>query len=118
VEQTIEGTQVEKCPFCGGYLLRAGVLDRLISRDPGSFNKDDVQKAKTWRDHQTGPLKNRDAFPQIQCPYCQELMGKGIHSSLTQVVLDHCTKDGCGAIWCDGGELETILMLLQAAKQA
>ncbi len=116
VEQTLEGSSVEKCSFCGGYLLRAGVLERLISRDPGSFNPDDVTKAKAWRDHQTGPLKNRDAFPQIQCPYCQELMGKGIHSSLTQVVLDHCNKYGCGAVWCDGGELETILMLLQDAK--
>lgn len=117
VEETLEGTQIDKCPFCGGHLLRAGVLERLITRDPGSFNKDDVKKAKVWRDHQKGPLKDRDSFPQILCPYCQELMGKGIHSSLTQVVLDHCLKPGCGAVWCDGGELETILMLLQDAKQ-
>jgi heat shock protein HtpX len=117
VEETLEGTQTEKCPFCGGHLLKSGVLERLISRDPGSFDKEEVQKAKVWRDQQKGPLKNRDSFPQIQCPYCQELMGKGIHSSLTQVVLDHCLKPGCGAVWCDGGELETILMLIQDAKR-
>jgi heat shock protein HtpX len=118
VEETLEGTQAEKCPFCGGHLLKAGVLERLITRDPGAFNQEEVHKAKVWRDQQKGPLKNRDAFPQILCPYCQEPMGKGIHSSLTQVVLDHCNKPGCEAVWCDGGELETILMLLQDAKQA
>jgi len=116
VGQNLEGTQVENCPFCGGYLLREGVLDRLITRDPGTYQLEDVKKAKVWRDHQTGPLKTRDAFPPIQCPYCQEPMGKGIHSSLTQVVLDHCNKEGCGAVWCDGGELETILMLIKDAK--
>jgi Zn-finger nucleic acid-binding protein len=116
VEQTMEGVPVEKCGFCGGYLLHAGILDRLIVRDPGNFDPRDVQKAKTWRDHQTGPLKTRDAFPEIHCPYCQQLMGKTIHSSLTQVVLDRCSNDSCRALWCDGGELETILMLIKDAK--
>jgi Zn-finger nucleic acid-binding protein len=37
---------------------------------------------------------------------------------LTQVVIDHCTNDACRAVWCDGGELETILMLIQDAQTA
>jgi Zn-finger nucleic acid-binding protein len=36
---------------------------------------------------------------------------------LTQVVIDHCSNDHCGAIWCDGGELETIQMLIMDAHQ-
>jgi heat shock protein HtpX len=116
VEQPFEGVQVEKCNFCGGYLLRAGVLDRLIVRDPGNFDPVDVQKAKDWRDHQRGPLNTRDVFPGIQCPFCQGPMGKTIHSSLTQVVIDRCSNDSCRALWCDSGELETILMLIKEAK--
>ncbi len=115
-EQTLDGTSVEKCSFCNGYLLKAGILDRLITRDPGAFKQDEIQKAKVWRSQQRGPLKERNAYPEIECPFCGESMGKTIHSSLTQVVIDRCSNDSCRAIWCDGGELETILMLVRDAK--
>ncbi|HUO57043.1 MAG TPA: zinc metalloprotease HtpX [bacterium] len=112
---TYEGAEVEQCGFCRGYLLRAGVLERLISREEVAFSPEDIKKAKVWRDSQRGPLKAREHFPEIRCPHCQNLMGKGIHSMLTQVVIDHCTNEKCGAIWCDGGELETIQMIIQDA---
>ena len=108
---------MEQCSFCKGYLLRAGVLERLISREEIDFSPEDIKKAKIWRDSQRGPLKDRDHFPEIKCPYCQSLMGKGIHSMLTQVVIDHCTNDKCGAIWCDGGEMETIQVIIEDAHK-
>jgi Zn-finger nucleic acid-binding protein len=43
-------------------------------------------------------------------------MGKSIHSYLTQVVVDHCFNPTCRAVWCDGGELETIQMIIQDAR--
>jgi len=117
IEADYEGASVLKCSFCGGYLLRAGVLDRLISRDNHFYSAQEVQKAKTWRDSQRGPLGERDHFPPIRCPLCGQSMSKAIHSYLTQVVIDHCTNDACGAVWCDGGELETIQMLIEDAHQ-
>jgi Zn-finger nucleic acid-binding protein len=110
-----EGTQVDQCSFCKGYLLRSGVLERLITRDEVVFSPEEIKKAKTWRDSQRGPLKDRNHFPDIQCPYCGNPMCKGIHSMLTQVVIDHCSNDSCAAIWCDGGELETIQMIIDDA---
>jgi heat shock protein HtpX len=110
-----EGAGVEQCSFCKGYLLGPGVLERLITREEVTFSPEDIKKAKTWRDSQRGPLKDRDHFQEIQCPTCGSPMGKGIHSMLTQVVIDHCSNDRCGAIWCDGGELETIQMLITDA---
>jgi len=112
VKVQYEGVEVEQCSFCKGYLLRSGVLERMISRNEVAFSSEEIQKARVWRDSQRGPLKDRDHFPDIKCPYCQSPMGKGIHSMLTQVVIDHCSNDSCGAIWCDGGELESIQMLI------
>jgi len=111
-----EGSAVEQCSFCKGFLLRAGVLERLIARDNEVPLPEEIKKARVWRDSQRGPLKDRVHFPEIKCPLCQSTMGKGIHSMLTQVVIDHCTNDACRAVWCDGGELETILMLIQDAQ--
>jgi heat shock protein HtpX len=113
---TREGSAVEQCSFCLGTLLRAGVLERLIARNEESPAQEDLKKARVWRDSQRGPLKDRDNFPEIKCPLCQNLMGKRIHSSLTQIVIDRCTNDTCRAIWCDGGELDAILMLIQDVR--
>jgi Zn-finger nucleic acid-binding protein len=113
-----EGAEVEQCSFCKGYLLRAGVLERLITREDVAFSPEEIKKAEVWRDSQRGPLKDREHFSDIRCPYCQNPMCKGIHSTLTQVVIDHCSNAACGAIWCDGGELETIQMLIEDAHQA
>ncbi|HTA76650.1 MAG TPA: M48 family metalloprotease [bacterium] len=112
-----EGSEVEQCSFCQGYLLGPGILDRLIARDDEIVSLDQIKKAKIWRNAQQGPLKERDNFPIIKCPVCRAPMGKGIHSMLTQVVLDHCNDPACGMVWCDGGELETILTLIQDAQQ-
>ncbi len=117
LSQQYEGTEVEQCSFCKGYLLRAGVLERLISREKFDYTAEEIKKAKIWRDSQRGPLKDRNHFPEIKCPFCQSPMDKGIHSMLTQVVIDHCINDKCGAIWCDGGELETILMIIEDAHR-
>ena len=115
VKTRYESVEVEQCSFCKGYLLRAGVLERMIIRDEVSFSPEDIQKAKIWRDSQHGALKDRDHFPDIKCPYCQSPMCKGIHSMLTQVVISHCSNYACGAIWCDSGELETIQMIIHDA---
>lgn len=116
IQVEYEGAQVEQCSFCKGYLLGPGILERLITRDEVAFSPDDIKKTRVWRDSQRGPLKDRNHFPDIQCPLCGSPMGKSIHSVLTQVVIDHCSNDSCGAIWCDGGELETIQMLIQDAR--
>jgi heat shock protein HtpX len=114
---TYEGAQVAQCSFCKGYLLKAGVLERIILREDKVFSADEIMKAKNWRDIQKGNLTVRDHFPDIRCPYCKSPMCKGIHTMLTQVVVDHCSNYACCAIWCDAGELETIQMLVEDAHK-
>ena len=114
---TYKGVQVEQCSFCKGHLLRSGVLERFIAREDGKFDPGDVERAKAWRARQGGPLKNRDLFPAIKCPHCGGPMGKCVHSYMTQVVIDRCSDYKCRSIWCDGGELETIEMLLDDARK-
>ena len=113
-----EGSEAVQCSFCKGYLLGAGVLERIITREEKTFTAEEIHKARVWRDSQRGTLKERDSYPEIKCPLCQSLMAKGIHSMLTQVVVDHCSNLECGAVWCDGGELETIQMMVEDAHKA
>jgi heat shock protein HtpX len=117
-EVDYEGAGILKCPFCKGTLLKAGVLERLISRDARVFTADEIQKAQGWRNAQKGSIAERDHFPAISCPYCQNHMGKFVYSLLTQVIIDRCINEDCGAVWCDGGELEMIETLVEAARSA
>lgn len=117
IPQRYEGLELDQCSFCKGTLLRAGVLERLVTREERTFTPEEIRKAKVWSDSQRGTLKERDSFPEIKCPLCQGPMGKGIHTQLTQVVIDHCCDPACGAVWCDGGELETIQMLVEDAHR-
>jgi Zn-dependent protease with chaperone function/Zn-finger nucleic acid-binding protein len=112
-----EGVEVLECSFCKGHLLRAGVLERLVARDERTPTLDEIKKARTWRDGQSGPIGERDGFPDIKCSLCGDLMSKRIHSMITQVVVDCCIGPACGAVWCDGGELEAIETLVQDAHR-
>ena len=77
-----------------------------------------VEKVRAWRDRQNGPLKSRPGPKgDLLCPTCQGPLGAVIHSSLTQVVLDRCSDPACGGLWCDGGELEAIQMLVEDARK-
>jgi heat shock protein HtpX len=114
-EARYEGAEILKCGFCKGTLLKAGVLERLISRGSRVFTAEEIQKAQGWRNAQKGSIAQRDHFPAISCPYCQNHMGKFVYSLLTQVIIDRCMNEDCGAVWCDGGELEMIQTLVEAA---
>jgi heat shock protein HtpX len=117
VKVRYEGAEAEQCSFCRGYLLRTGVLERIILREETPFFPEEVRKNRLWRDSQTGPLKGRDTYGEIKCPHCRGPMGKGIHSVLTQAVVDRCGGEKCGTVWCDGGELETIQMMMEDARK-
>jgi heat shock protein HtpX len=113
-----EGAEILKCGFCKGTLLKAGVLERLIGRDRDDFTADEIEKARVWRNSQRGSIADRDHFPPILCPLCHTPMGKFVHSLLTQVIIDRCFNEACGSIWCDGGELETIQILIEDAHSS
>lgn len=118
VEKTYEGLDVLYCTFCKGHLLKAGYIERIIARREESFDPDEITKARAWRDRQRGTLKENCGLPAIHCPFCDAEMSKMFHSLVTRVVLDRCTRDSCRAVWCDGGELETLQMLVESDSKA
>ncbi|MHC4506944.1 MAG: M48 family metalloprotease [Planctomycetota bacterium] len=112
VERDYEGAPTLQCTFCKGHLLGPGVLERLIARREKGFTEAELADARKWRSVRRGPVKVVCGFPEVTCPLCGKAMGKRFHSVLVKVVIDVCN---CRAIWCDGGELERIQILVEQA---
>jgi heat shock protein HtpX len=110
-----EGAAVENCQFCSGYLLPRGVLERIVTREEKAFTEEEKQKASSWKKVPGQKFAQLDTTPEAVCPRCGGRMAKQIHSAITRVMLDRCT-DVCGSVWCDGGELETIQILMEEAR--
>jgi len=116
VSRVYEGAPVEVCEFCQGTLLTSAVLDRLVVRREKNFTPEAVRKALAWRKSQREvSLKDAECGVQIRCPQCDRIMSKTFHRVTTRVVMDRCSHDG--AIWLDGGELETIQILVENSDQ-
>ncbi|MEW6558065.1 MAG: zinc metalloprotease HtpX [Elusimicrobiota bacterium] len=117
VEKPYEGTFTLHCNFCSGDLLKYGILEKVIVRKDKGFSKDEIESAKTWRELQKTTIAPTDGFHEIKCPLCGSLMAKMFHTILTAVVIDRCVNKTCRAIWCDGGELEKIQILVEDAEK-
>jgi heat shock protein HtpX len=112
VHRTYEGAPVLFCPFCSGYLTDSSVLERIVARRDQAFDESKIQKALEWRKAQKETsLNGVSGGVTIPCPVCGRLMSKAFHLLLTRVVIDRCPYDG--KIWLDGGELETIQILVE-----
>lgn len=110
-----EGAQVENCQFCSGNLLPRGVLERIVTREERAFTEEERKRAQDWKSAPGRKYSDLDATPEIACPRCGGKMAKQIHSALTRVMMDRCV-DVCGSVWCDGGELETVQILMEQAR--
>lgn len=113
VERRYEGAQVLHCAFCLGYLLNAGVLERIISRREQGFTSKEIEEAKSWRLRRRGREQPIDGLPLILCPACGGKMFKTLHGLMTAVVIDRCGTPSCRAVWCDGGDMEKIQILVE-----
>lgn len=115
VEVDYEGAPVLHCGFCKGHLLKKGEMERVIIRQDKVFSQKEIQETKIWRNAQKGQTLKSDHFPDITCPLCKGSMNKGFYTALTSVVVDRCENLECGAIWCDGGELDRIQILVEGS---
>jgi Zn-finger nucleic acid-binding protein len=112
VRRTYEGAPVLFCPFCSGYLTDSSVLERIVARRDQGFDESKIHQALEWRKAQKEtPLQTASGGVMIGCPVCGRMMSKSFHLLLTRVVMDRCPYDG--KIWLDGGELETIQILVE-----
>ncbi|HAX61999.1 MAG TPA: hypothetical protein DCX95_05540 [Elusimicrobia bacterium] len=118
VEMQYEGTFTLHCSFCDGDLLKYGILEKIISRKDKVFSDDKIRNVKTWRNLQRVNIPAIDNFPNIRCPICNTQMAMVFQSMFTGVVIDRCLNKNCRAVWCDGGELEKIQILVEEAEKA
>ncbi|PIU83195.1 MAG: hypothetical protein COS68_05480 [Elusimicrobia bacterium CG06_land_8_20_14_3_00_38_11] len=118
VEMPYEGTFTLHCNFCAGDLLKYGVLEKVIARKDKGFSAGEIENVKTWRKLQRVNIPVIDNFPNIRCPICNTQMAMVFHSMLTGVIIDRCLNKNCRAVWCAGGELEKIQILVEEAEKA
>ncbi|MBI5573722.1 MAG: M48 family metalloprotease [Elusimicrobia bacterium] len=117
VEMPYEGTFTLHCSFCNGNLMKYGVLERIITRKDKVFSDEEIKNAKIWRNLQKVNIPAIDSFPNIRCPICNTQMAMVFHCMLTGVIIDRCLNKNCRAVWCDGGELEKIQILVEDAEK-
>jgi Zn-finger nucleic acid-binding protein len=116
VHKIYEGAPTLHCTFCTGYLLKPGVLERIVARQEVTFGEAEVLKALAWRKAQPErSLREAPGGLVIPCPECGHAMSKAFHLMLTRVVIDRCSYDG--TVWLDAGELETIQILVEEASR-
>ena len=113
IRKRYEGVDVLHCAFCGGYLLKPDVLNRLVARRDQLFTKNEIDQARLWRARRRGKEQPVDGLPKVNCPACGTKMYKSLHSLLTAVVIDRCQSPACRAIWCSSGALEKIQILIE-----
>jgi heat shock protein HtpX len=119
ISRKYEGASILHCSFCQGNLLQAGVLEKIIARREVTFSSANIARANKWRQAQKkGTVNDLCDFPAIKCPLCGTPMRKSFQSLLTRVIIDRCANGTCRAVWCDGGELEKIQILIEEATGA
>src|SRR5947209_5669277 len=110
---TYEGANVETCPDCRGEWLGPDDLKHIVDTreltwDPEALRT--VQEAPPFR-RTAGPDGER-----LACPACGEAMESFNYAGDSGIFLDKCRQ--CGGIWLDGGELEQVQLVVEAADAA
>ncbi|MBN1870292.1 MAG: M48 family metalloprotease [Candidatus Omnitrophica bacterium] len=112
-----EGTEVYKCPACGGTLVREKEMQRIIIRQEIGFNERIIKIAEGIQNEGRQPeLKviNRDPKTLLKCPKCNHVRNRMMRMFFTEayhVEVDKCFA--CGMIWFDHDELEALQYLIE-----
>jgi len=103
----VEGTEVDGCPACGGVWFDKGELHALAKSPAAlrSLGRIFVPGVQAGTPQPTG-----------LCPRCNEPMTPFEFDQFRGVRLDRCK--GCGGVWLDHGEAETIAEKLDPAAPA
>ncbi|MCX7918273.1 MAG: zinc metalloprotease HtpX [bacterium] len=119
-----EGTQVNRCHFCGGTLVEEQNLFRIFAREEKQFSEELKLKAKAstrqWllsRAVKTMKLSDlvTAAFPAITCPKCKTEMVRMPYTLQYFIVIDRCYS--CKLIWFDKEELELLQILVESREK-
>jgi Zn-dependent protease with chaperone function/Zn-finger nucleic acid-binding protein len=111
-----EGVAIKACTECGGKLIDAGVMDRIITRKEVAFSDELQKKAQEFKDNfmwnpiHTMKIDMRNS-PHIYCPNCGHKMLPRPYNYHYVVAVDKCLS--CQKIWFDRDELEVLQILIE-----
>ena len=115
-ENYYEGVPLKICPDCGGKLIDAAVMDRIIARKEVAFSDHLKAKAKDFEEKFLfDPVLRKkihaDKSPKIACPNCGAKMRPRPYNYQYVIPVDKCLH--CHKIWFDGDELEILQILIE-----
>ncbi len=120
-ETFYEGVGIRACGRCGGRLVDAASVDRIVARREVSFSDALREKARLFRAEAVrNPLRRQKIesalAADVPCPNCGYRMVARPYNYQYFVPVDKCLS--CEKIWFDADELEVLQVLIEdrAAK--
>jgi heat shock protein HtpX len=116
IDTFYEGVAIQACGRCGGRLVDASAMDRIILRREIAFSEALRSKAREFREEfLLNPVKKqRDKEKEvlsISCPHCGYRMLARPYNYQYFVPVDKCLS--CSKIWFDADELEMLQILIE-----
>lgn len=115
-ENYYEGVPLKICQECGGKLIDAAVMERIIARKEVAFSDHLKSKAKDFEENFLfDPVLRKkihaDRSPKIACPSCGSKMRPRPYNYQYVIPVDKCMH--CHKIWFDADELEILQILIE-----
>lgn len=119
-ETDYEGVPILACRACGGKLVRADDIDRILIRREAGFDDALHRKATEFRERFVrNPLRTMKIDdrlgPVLRCPSCGYRLAARPFNYQYFVPVDRCLD--CGRIWFDADELEVLQILIEEATK-
>jgi Zn-finger nucleic acid-binding protein len=111
-----EGVEIKACGSCGGKLVGADRMNRILLRREFTFSGSLRAKARAFRDQfLLNPLKRQRGRDEpsrpLFCPSCGQRMVARPYNYQYFIPVDRCLS--CYDIWFDADELEILQILVQ-----
>jgi Zn-finger nucleic acid-binding protein len=111
-----EAVAIQACGRCGGRLVDASAMDRIILRREIAFSEALHSKARKFREEfLLNPVKKQRKKEKevlsISCPHCGYKMLARPYNYQYFVPVDKCLS--CSKIWFDADELEILQILIE-----
>jgi Zn-dependent protease with chaperone function/Zn-finger nucleic acid-binding protein len=115
-ENYYEGVPLKICPDCGGKLIDAAVMERIIARKEVDFSDNLKAKAEDFeKNFLYDPVLRKkihaDRSSKIACPNCGARMRPRPYNYQYVIPVDKCLH--CHKIWFDADELEILQILIE-----